>query len=71
MKRRKKCPICKKWLVPIIYGMPMGDELIKKHDNKEIFLGGCMIELTSPKYHCYNCNKSFREEEIKKYKKTN
>ncbi len=66
-----KCPLCKGNLVPIIYGMPMDDEIVKKHENKEILLGGCMIEQDSPKYHCYNCNKSFNEEEIKKYKKTN
>ena len=52
------CPKCTSLGVPIVYGKP-GRNLFKKAEKKEVYLGGCMINKHSPKYHCYKCNTNF------------
>ena len=52
------CPKCGFLGVPIVYGKP-GQSLFKKADKKEVYLGGCMLNRHSPKYHCYKCNTNF------------
>ena len=54
-----KCPKCgSRRVAPILYGMPAFDEEMEsKLAHKEIYLGGCMISETNPKYHCFTCGK--------------
>ncbi len=56
----KKCPNCGERLVDILYGMPMYNAF-EKVENKELFLGGCLIfkDVEQPIYHCYNCNRNY------------
>ena len=67
-KKKYLCPICNKKLVDIIYGMPCSDKLIIKAQNKEIYLGGCVIESNIPLFHCYNCDKNFNIEKLESKK---
>lgn len=50
-----QCPKCHNNLVKIFYGLPTVD-VIKKAQNKEIYIGGCEITDYMPTYHCYNCH---------------
>lgn len=53
------CPICKKRsVVKIIYGYP-SQELLDEAIKKEVVLGGCIVEETSPEFHCLKCNKQW------------
>lgn len=47
------CPIClkSKYLIPIIYGVPLLKQM-KKADRGKIRLGGCIITEFNPKYYC-------------------
>ena len=56
-----KCPICNKTMIEIVYGMP-NSELWKKAKQKKAFIGGCCVFEHSPRFHCYNCRKSFSED---------
>lgn len=55
----KKCPKCgSKRIAPILYGMPAFDEeMERKLNNEELFLGGCCIGDADPEYHCFQCGK--------------
>ena len=59
-RKPRKCPICGGKIVPIVYGMPMGD-LEEKADCGEVVLGGCCIAFDEygrslmPKWACSNC----------------
>ena len=51
----KKCPNChSKNGATILYGMPTSEaaELAKK---KKLYLGGCVMDVQQPQYHCYQC----------------
>lgn len=58
------CPICGGNIVPIVYGMPIG-ELEEKADRGEVVLGGCCIAVDEhgrslmPEWACTDCD--FRE----------
>ena len=52
------CPECGGELIPIVWGFPH-DELLRKAERDEIFLGGCCIPPNPPNYHCKKCNKEF------------
>lgn len=60
-KKPDKCPICGDNIVPIVYGMPMG-ELEEKADRGEVILGGCCIAVDEhghnlmPEWACTNCD---------------
>lgn len=56
-----KCPNCNSKLVEIIYGRP-DSILMEKVRNKEVFLGGCIVSGSTPKYHCYECNKNYTKD---------
>lgn len=57
----RKCPKCgKSKILEIIYGMPAySEELQKDFDEGIIFLAGCMIEDSAPKYICRWCKTKF------------
>ena len=52
-----KCPKCgSKRVAPILYGMPAYDEeLERKINSEEVYLGGCIISGSDPQYHCFGC----------------
>ena len=55
-----KCPKCGSGrIAPIIYGMPVFDEVMERglRENK-LYLGGCCIGPAAPEYHCFNCSKN-------------
>ena len=62
-KKPDKCPICGGNIVPIVYGMPMGD-LEEKADRGEVILGGCCIAVDEhghnmmQEWACTNCDYS-------------
>ena len=56
-----KCPVCNEPLVKIVYGLPAG-ETIEMAKQRKVFLGGCIVMPDNPKYHCYQCRKSFSED---------
>ena len=53
---KKKCPNCSstEFVVPIRYGMP-GLEMQQKFYEGEIKLGGCMVAMDNPDWHCKKC----------------
>lgn len=60
-KAGKKCPRCgHRDTSDILHGMPAFDEAMKNDlDNHRLYLGGCCIHETMPKYHCFSCGKDF------------
>ena len=57
---KKKCPNCSsaEFVVPIRYGMP-GVEMQQKHHEGKIKLGGCMVEIDAPNWHCKECERDY------------
>ena len=56
----KKCPFGGSTrLGHIIYGLPdYTEELIRRIDNEEVYMGGCLIMEGYPEYHCYACGQN-------------
>ena len=56
----KKCPKCgSEQIAPILYGLPVrSEELNRKLENREIFLGGCRVSDCDPKFHCFGCGEN-------------
>ncbi len=56
----RKCPKCgSKRIAPISYGLPvLNEEMERRLNNEELFLGGCCISDADPKYHCFECGKN-------------
>ena len=56
----KKCPFCGSTrLGHIIYGLPdYTEELIRRIDNEEVYMGGCLIMEGYPENHCYACGQN-------------
>ena len=54
---KKKCPNCSsaESVVPIRYGMP-GPGMQQKYYEGEIKLGGCMVAMDNPNWHCKICD---------------
>jgi DNA-directed RNA polymerase subunit RPC12/RpoP len=68
MKKKKVCPSCgSPRVAEIMYGYPNfnNEELMKKLENEEVYLGGCCIifdmtqKIVQGDYHCFNCEKDF------------
>ena len=57
---KKKCSNCSsaEFVVPIMYGMP-GVEMQQKYHEEKIKLGGCMVEIGAPDWHCKECERDF------------
>ncbi|MEA3363321.1 MAG: hypothetical protein U9Q61_08660 [Thermodesulfobacteriota bacterium] len=55
------CPACGSDNVAIFaYGKPrLSKIIIEGFESGKIIPGGCMILKTTPKWHCYNCNRDF------------
>ena len=53
---KKKCPNCSsaESVIPIRYGMP-GPGMQQKYYEGEIKLGGCMVAMDNPNWHCKKC----------------
>jgi len=58
---RRICPACgSKNVAKIMYGYPIfDDKLSQQLNNKEVKLGGCIIDDYSPKYFCNDCKTNF------------
>ncbi len=56
-----RCPKCgSKKIAPILYGMPVFDEeMQRKVNNQELYLGGCCVSDSDPQFHCFGCGKDF------------
>ena len=56
-----KCPRCgSERIAEMLYGMPAFDDDLKRRlDSKEVYLGGCCISEFIPRYHCNKCRKDF------------
>ena len=52
------CPECGGELIPIIWGYP-NPRILEKAEREEVFLGGCVIPINNPDYHCKNCESEF------------
>ena len=61
--KKNICPNCKsKNVAKILYGEPASSEtLMKKVKEGKIYIGGCLIEMPAPKYHCNDCGKEWGE----------
>ena len=57
---KKKCPNCSsaEFVVPIRYGMP-GPGMQQKYYEGEIKLGGCMVAMDNPNWHCKKCEHEY------------
>ena len=55
-RRIKKCPKCgSDRVAPILYGLPVFDEDLKrKIESEEIYLGGCCVGNADPQFHCFS-----------------
>ena len=55
-----KCPFCGSTrLAPIIFGLPdYTEELVRRVENEEVYLGGCLIMDGYPQYHCFACRQN-------------
>ena len=55
-----KCPFCGSTrLGHIIYGLPdYTEELMRRIENEEVYMGGCLIMEGYPEYHCYACGQN-------------
>ncbi|KYC52473.1 MAG: hypothetical protein AMQ22_00809 [Candidatus Methanofastidiosum methylothiophilum] len=55
MEKNSKCPKCgSNNIVPIVYGMP-SYEFLEKEGVQEVLLGGCIVNDSSPIWHCKDC----------------
>ena len=56
-----RCPKCgSRKIAPILYGMPAFDEeMQRKIENRELYLGGCCVSDSDPRFHCFECGKDF------------
>jgi hypothetical protein len=59
-KTKIVCPVCKQSdeVIPIVYGYP-GDDLFKKQEKGEVYLGGCVIRTHNPHWYCKRDDKKF------------
>jgi hypothetical protein len=64
-----RCPKCKSDnVVNIIYGEP-SPSLLKRSQDGEVELGGCIIDSDSPRYKCKSCMNEFGRLQENKMKK--
>lgn len=59
--RRPRCKYCRtnKFIVPIVYGLKVDEELLQKEQNGEIFLGGIARSVDAPNWRCMQCGNEF------------
>lgn len=62
---KTSCPKCKSThIAKIVYGLPVfSEELQKDIDDGNITLGGCVIGVNDPRYHCNDCNTDFGQKD--------
>lgn len=52
---QKQCPKCgSKHVASILYGLPTSAAM-KQATTGEVILGGCVIGMSSPQFHCHDC----------------
>ena len=54
----RSCPECGGDLVPIVWGFP-SPQLLEKAERGEVSLGGCVLPINNPNYHCKKCEWDF------------
>ena len=55
----ESCPDCGGRLIPIMWGYPR-PEMLEMANRGEVFLGGCVLPMSIPNYHCTVCGHEFR-----------
>lgn len=63
MEEIKLCPLCNNKVVKIIYGKP-NSKLEELEENKQVYLGGCLVDKEMPSYHCFYCDKNYYDKEL-------
>ncbi len=58
---RPRCKECRtnKFVVPIVYGFEVSEELLEKEKLGEIKVGGVARSVDAPNWHCKNCGREF------------
>ncbi|MRI58375.1 MAG: hypothetical protein C6H99_02600 [Epsilonproteobacteria bacterium] len=58
---RPRCKYCRtnKFVVPIVYGARVSEELLEKEQKDEIVLGGVARSVDAPNWHCKGCGWEF------------
>ncbi|MBC9786235.1 hypothetical protein H1S01_17375 [Heliobacterium chlorum] len=58
-KKKPPCPKCgRNNVIPIVYGEP-DIELFEQSKMGKVKLGGCVVGLDDPEWHCPTCNLDF------------
>ena len=58
---RPRCKYCKtnRYVIPIIYGFEITDDIIEKEKEEEIKIGGTARSVDSPNWYCKKCKNQF------------
>ena len=56
---KRECPHCKSInVVNIMYGYP-GPGAVQDSDEGKVHLGGCIVDIDNPKWHCNDCERDW------------
>lgn len=60
-KEKLVCPKCQsKNVARVLFGLPnYNEDLDRKLKNKEVVLGGCVLDVGAPDYHCNECGEEW------------
>ena len=54
-KFKRECQSCNSTnVVPIMYGYP-GPGAVEDSEKGKVHLGGCIVDIDNPKWHCKDC----------------
>ncbi|WP_281951097.1 hypothetical protein [Nitrosophilus kaiyonis] len=58
---RPRCRYCKtnRYVIPIIYGYIVDEEILEKEKKQEIKIGGIARSIDAPNWFCKNCGNEF------------
>lgn len=58
---RPRCRYCRtnRFIVPIVYGFEIDEDLIEKEKKGEIKIGSVARSIDSPNWHCKKCDNEF------------
>jgi hypothetical protein len=61
--QKQVCPVCQsRDVVPILYGMPTL-RAHKEASEGKVKLGGCIMNIDNPQFHCKNCQHEWIDEQ--------